>query len=143
MTERPLRIAIAVLATIGVGVAAYLTYVHYAGLQVACLASGGCEQVQSSTWAELDGVPVCVLGLVGYVLILASSTLRGEAARMAGAGLALIGFCFSAYLTYREVFTIHAICEWCVGSAVLMTLLAILTVTRALHEEPVAAMASS
>ena len=55
---------------------------------------------------------------------------------MAGFGIALIGFMFSLYLTYRELFTIHAICEWCVSSAVLMTLLFILTALRALRYQP-------
>jgi uncharacterized membrane protein len=61
--------------------------------------------------------------------------LRGELGRVAGFGLALVGFLFSCYLTYREVFTIKAICEWCVGSAALMTLLAIITAVRAIRGE--------
>ena len=56
--------------------------------------------------------------------------------RLAGFGLALIGFGFSAYLTYRELFTIKAICQWCVGSAIVMTALMILTAIRVLRAEP-------
>lgn len=134
-TDRRLRIAIAILATIGLGIATYLTYVHYEKLKVLCLSSGGCETVQSSQYAKLGGIPVPVLGLVGYVGILGSLALRGEAGRLAGFGLALIGFGFSAYLTYRELFTIHAICQWCIGSAVVMTTLAILTGYRALRDD--------
>jgi uncharacterized membrane protein len=69
--------------------------------------------------------------------------VRGELGRAAGFGLALVGFLFSMYLTYRELFTIKAICQWCVGSAVLMTLLAIITAIRVLRVEtaPVAAPA--
>jgi uncharacterized membrane protein len=135
-TERRLRIAIAVLAVVGLGIASYLTYVHYAGLKVLCLSSGGCETVQSSRYAKLGGIPVPVLGLVGYVAILGSLAIRGEAGRMAGFGFALIGFLFSLYLTYRELFTINAICQWCVGSAVVMTLLAVLTAWRLLVPAP-------
>ena len=121
-TDRKLAIAILVLAVIGTGVASYLTYVHYEGLKVVC-SNTGCATVQSSRYAKLVGIPVATLGLVGYLGILGSLLIKGELGRMAGFGIALIGFLFSLYLTYRELFTIHAICEWCVSSAVLMTLL--------------------
>jgi uncharacterized membrane protein len=134
--DRGLRIAILVLALIGLGIATYLTYVHYAGLKVLCLSSGGCETVQASAYAKLAGIPVAVLGLVGYVGILLSLAVRGELGRIGGFAIALIGFGFSMYLTYRELFTIKAICQWCVSSAVLMTLLAILTAIRALRADP-------
>ena len=116
--------------------AAYLTYVHYEGLKVLCLSSGGCETVQASRWAKLDGVPVALLGLIGYVALLGSLLIRGELGRVAGFAIALIGFGFSMYLTYREIFTIKAICQWCVSSAVLMTLLAVLTAVRAARYQP-------
>ncbi|HEX8976428.1 MAG TPA: vitamin K epoxide reductase family protein [Solirubrobacteraceae bacterium] len=139
MTDRRLRIAILVLALIGVGIAGYLTYVHYQGLKVLCLASGGCETVQASRYAKLDGVPVAVLGLAGYIGILGSVALRSELGRVGGFAIALIGFGFSMYLTYRELFTIKAICQWCVSSAVLMTILFVLTAVRALRDEPATA----
>jgi uncharacterized membrane protein len=65
--------------------------------------------------------------------------LPGELGRMTGFGMALIGFLFSGYLTYRELFTIKAICQWCVGSAVCMTLLMVITAIRAVRGEPTAA----
>jgi uncharacterized membrane protein len=133
-TDRRLQIAILVLCLLGIADAGYLTYVHYAGLKVACLSSGGCETVQASRWAKLDGIPVSVLGLIGYIAILLSLAIRTELGRAAGFGIALIGFGFSMYLTYRELFTIKAICQWCVGSAVLMTALAILTAIRFLRD---------
>jgi uncharacterized membrane protein len=136
--DRRLRIAILVLALIGIGIAGYLTYVHYAGLKVLCLSSGGCETVQSSRFAKLGGVPVALLGLIGYIGILASLAIKTELGRVAGFGIALIGFGFSMYLTYRELFTIKAICQWCVSSAMLMTVLVILTAIRALREAPAA-----
>jgi uncharacterized membrane protein len=134
-TDRRLRIAVGVLCVIGIGIAGYLTYVHYAGLKVLCLSSGGCETVQSSRYAKLDGVPVSVLGLAGYITILLSLALRGDTGRAVGFGIALVGFLFSAYLTYRELFTIKAICQWCVGSAVLMTALVIITGLRVVHDD--------
>lgn len=134
--ERRLKIAIGVLCLIGIGIGTYLTYVHYSGGKVLCLSSGGCETVQNSRYSKLDGVPVAVLGLAGYIAILFSLFIRGDLGRAAGFGLALVGFLFSMYLTYRELFTIKAICQWCVGSAVLMTLLTIVTAIRVLRVEP-------
>ncbi len=137
-SHRRLRLAIAVVCLAGIGIAGYLTYVHYEGLKVVCLASGGCETVQSSSYAKLGGIPVAVLGLVGYVTILLSLAIRGDTGRGVGFGIALIGFLFSMYLTFRELFTIKAICQWCVASAVLMTALAVLTGVRMVREQDAA-----
>jgi uncharacterized membrane protein len=133
--DRRLGVGVLVLCVLGIGDAGYLTYVHYAGIKVACLASGGCETVQASRYAKLDGIPVALLGLIGYIAILLSLAIRGELGRAAGFGIALIGFGFSMYLTYRELFTIKAICQWCVASAVLMTALVILTAVRFLRDD--------
>jgi uncharacterized membrane protein len=129
-TDRRLRLAAVVLAVIGLGVAAYLTYVHYEDIRPVCGLGGDCVKVQTSEWSKLAGIPVAVLGLIGYAVILVSLFVPGEEALIAGALTSLVGFGFSAYLTYREVFTIEAICQWCVASAILMTLLAIITTTR-------------
>jgi uncharacterized membrane protein len=131
VTERRLRVAIAVLALAGLGVAGYLTWVHYADLEPICAGgSGGCEKVQTSDYAELAGVPVALLGVIGYAAILASLAVPGDAGRFSGAVLALAGFGFSAWLTYVELFEIDAICQWCVASAVIMTALAVVTSLR-------------
>jgi uncharacterized membrane protein len=132
---RRLDVAIGVIALVGLGIAAYLTYIHYAGVQPLCLASGGCEKVQASHWSKLGGIPVATLGLLGYASILALLFVRGESALAATALVALVGFGFSAYLTYVELFRIHAVCQWCVASALLMTALAALAVTRLLVAE--------
>jgi uncharacterized membrane protein len=130
VSERRLRAAILVLALAGLAVAAYLTYVHYAELKPLCGLGGDCERVQTSQFAKVAGIPVAVLGLAGYVLILASLLVPGDLGRVGGATFALVGFGFSAYLTYREIFTIEAICTWCVASAVLMTGLAVVACLR-------------
>jgi uncharacterized membrane protein len=141
VTDRRLRLTGLVLAVLGLGVAGYLTYVHYAGIDPVCNIAHGCAKVQRSSYAELAGVPVAVLGLVGYVALIAALLVPGETARLVAALTALVGFGFSGYLTYRELFTIDAICQWCVASAVLMTGLAIVTVWRVLlvDHEPAAA----
>jgi uncharacterized membrane protein len=135
MSGHRLRSAIVFLALLGLGISIYLTYVHHAGIQPICAASGGCERVQNSSYAELAGVPVALIGLVGYSAILLATLLPGEAARLGAAWLAVVGFGFSLYLTYLELFEIHAICQWCVASAVLMAALAALTLLRALRAD--------
>jgi len=139
MTDRRLHAACLLLALAGIGVAGYLTYVHYRGLHPVCLAGGGgCERVQASSYAKLAGVPVALIGLLGYVAILASLLVRGETARLVTVALTLVGFGFSAYLTYREIATIDAICQWCVASAGIMTLLMLASIARFLRaEDPV------
>jgi uncharacterized membrane protein len=127
-----LRQAVAGLCLLGIAIAGYLTWVHYADLEPICAASGGCERVQNSDYAQLAGLPVAVLGLAGYVAILATLALPDERGRVAGAFLALVGFGFSVYLTYLELFVIDAICQWCVASAVVMTLLLGATLARML-----------
>lgn len=137
-----LTIAVLVLAIIGLLIAAYLTYEHYDGLKgLLCVGAkpGGhssCETVQTSVYSTVAGVPVALLGLLGYIAILGSLFVRGELARAFGFLVALIGFGFSCYLTYRELFSIHAICEWCVSSAVCMTILVVLTAIRFLRAAP-------
>ena len=133
---RPAAIAVALA---GLGIAGYLTLVHYTGGSPVCGIAHGCATVQASEYAELAGVPVALLGLLGYLAILAALALDGEGARTVAAGIALGGFGFSAWLTYVEVVRLEAICVWCVGSAVCMTLLAGLTVARALSAPPASA----
>jgi uncharacterized membrane protein len=135
VTPRALRLSTAVLALLGIAIAGYLTWVHYAGLDPVCVGGGGgCERVQSSRWAELAGIPVAVLGLVGYVAILTSLVLPDALGRQAAAFLALVGLGFSAWLTYVELVEIEAICQWCVASAVVMTALAGVSVARVISE---------
>jgi uncharacterized membrane protein len=133
---RPDGLTLAILLVLagGIGVAGYLTVVHYAGIDPVCAGGGGgCHTVQASDYAELAGIPVAVLGLAGYLAIAASLLIPGEAGRAAGMGLAIAGAGFSLYLTYLELFVIDAICQWCVASAVLMVLLAVLTTARMLR----------
>jgi uncharacterized membrane protein len=136
MSDRRLRRLIGLTALIGLAVAAYLSYVHYAELEPICAGGGGgCEKVQNSSYAELAGIPVALLGLVGYALIFASLWLPADNGKIAGTLLALVGFGFSAYLTWVELFEIDAICQWCVASAALMTLLAVATSCRLVQSD--------
>ncbi|MET0306470.1 MAG: vitamin K epoxide reductase family protein [Solirubrobacterales bacterium] len=122
--EGTLRMIATFVAAFGVGVATYIAIEAAGGDAPACLAgSSGCQTVANSSYSHVAGVNIAVFGLVGYALLLAAALLRGDVARMAGFGLALAGFGYSVFLTYLELFKIEAICQWCVASAVLMTVL--------------------
>jgi uncharacterized membrane protein len=135
--------AIVVIAVIGLADAAYLTYVHYHGFSALACVGGShghssCETVQSSQWSKVGGVSVALLGLIGYLVLLASLFVRSELGRATGFMVALIGFGFSAYLTYREAVSLHGTyCEWCLGSAACLTILMVLTGIRFLRGAPV------
>ena len=123
------RVSVAV-ALAGLGIAGYLTVVHYAGAEPVCAIAHGCTTVQKSAYSNLAGVPVALLGLLGYLAILGLLARDGEAARTLTAVLAFAGFGLSAWLTWIEVGELHAICIWCVGSALCMTALAGLSAAR-------------
>ena len=119
--RRGLRFVLGALAVAGLLISAYLTWAHFLGVPPVCISgSGGCETVQSSRYAAIFGVPVAALGVVAYSGLLFSATLRGEGGIYLGLLITLVGTLFSAYLTYLEVFVIHALCQWCVASAALM-----------------------
>jgi uncharacterized membrane protein len=137
MSARSLWRTMVVLTLLGLGVATYLTYIHYAGIKPLCGKSGGsCEIVQTSQYSKLAGVPVALIGLLGYVAILGSLLApEAEQSRFGTVAFTLIGFGFSAYLTYRELFSIHHLCEWCLSSAVIVTILALGSVVRFLRAD--------
>jgi len=122
------RQAIALLALVGLFVALYL-WLHALGFggPIKC-GTGGCDTVQTSPWAVFLGFPVAFYGVVGYlmVFVVALAALRPAALaepkwNLMLVGLATVGVLFTAYLTSLELFVIHAICRWCVGSAVIIT----------------------
>ncbi len=125
-----MRAAAIGVALAGLGIATYLTVVHYSGGDPVCAVAHGCATVQQSDYAALAGVPVALLGVLGYLGLLAALIVDGENGRSAAAFLSLGGLGFSVWLTYVEVGILDAICIWCVGSAVCMALLAALTSFR-------------
>jgi uncharacterized membrane protein len=134
LSELRIQLILAAIATAGLGIGGYLTVVHYSGGDPACIAGGGgCSKVQDSEYAELAGVPVPVIGLIGYLTLLAAAVLPGDFGRFGGLFAALVGVGFSTYLTYLEIFEIDAICQWCVASAVVMALALGATLIRALR----------
>lgn len=128
-----LRASIAAAALIGGAIAAYLTYVHYSHTVPICV-NGGCETVQKSKYAELDGVPVALLGLIAYVALIATTVIRGIVPVFASVLIAFVGVAFSGYLLWAQLGPIGAICQWCVGNDVVIAIVAILCVVRMLTE---------
>jgi uncharacterized membrane protein len=130
-SEWTLQRLIAFVAAVGIGVATYITIADSGGGSPACLAGGsGCQTVADSSYSHLAGINVAVLGIVAYALLLASAFFANDLARLGGFVVALGGFGFSVYLTYIELFKIEAICQWCVASAVLMTVVFALSAAR-------------
>lgn len=140
--ERDIRVAIArrllqlappPVAFVGMGISAYLSFVHFSGVPVYCEGSGGCHTVQSSEYATLLGLPVALLGFILYAAIFAAAVVAvlsagwpAHVAPFAVFGMALSGVLYSSYLTWLELYRINAICAWCVASACLLALLFVL-----------------
>lgn len=129
------RMIIAALALGGLGLASYLAMYKMGYIGTLACGAGGCETVQMSRWATLFGLPVAVWG-VGFYLVLFGVALLGtteryvEAPWVSHALLVLTswGVIFSAWLTYLELYVIHAICKFCVVSAILVTVTFFVTV---------------
>jgi len=137
-----LALATPVLAVLGLLVAGYLAYVETQAVAAMCGPLGDCNAVQSSPYARLFGVlPIGVLGVVGYLAILAAwgwGRLRNDwlagHASVVILGMAVFGTLLSIYLTYLEPFVIKAVCAWCLTSSVLITLLMLVNLGPALQE---------
>jgi uncharacterized membrane protein len=127
-SERALRLTAAILAVCGIGVATYIAIADASAGAPAC--GHGCETVANSRYSHLAGVNVAVIGIGGYIALLLAAGAPGDVGRFAGLLVALVGFGFSVYLTYLELFVIDAICQWCVASACLMTLLLVVNTWR-------------
>ena len=127
--------AIPILGLVGLGIAAYLAYVEITHVEALCGPIGECNFVQSSPYARILGIPVAVLGVLYYLAIGAlwagQRYLGGRWANLTTPGLlglALFGVLFSIYLTCLEIFVVRAVCTWCLGSAVVTTILMLLVV---------------
>lgn len=125
------------LALLGLAVSAYLAYVEISHTAAVCGPVGECNVVQSSRYAQIAGIPVAVLGLINYLGVLALWAAQrsgaGRWARPAGLALlalALFGVLFSIYLTLLELFVIHAVCMWCLSSALIATLIMLIVTAQ-------------
>ncbi len=135
MTDGRLRAAVVFLSAVGAGIAAYLTVVHLAHVPVSCV-TGGCETVNTSSYAEVAGIPVAAIGLAGYLVLAGSGITRGELGRALGLAAALTGFAVAMVLLYVQAAVLHAFCQWCLASDAILILLVPLTLLRALRGAP-------
>jgi len=137
------RWGIPVLALLGLIVSGYLSYEKLTGGSILCVGgSTGCDRVNMSSYAYIAGTPVAYLGFVGYLLLgllgwyAAQPRPYANTAALLGWGCSLIGFFFSLWLTYVELFILHDICQWCVISAVLQVLIFVLFMDRVTSPPP-------
>ncbi len=131
MTDRVLRALLLLVSAAGIGIAAYLTYVHYRPAALICTGGGGCESVQESKYAVLVGIPIAILGLAYWIAALVLVIWDSELARTLTAALAITGLAFAAYLVILQLFVIDAICVWCmVNDLVLAPLFVVLALLR-------------
>ena len=120
------RQALTLLAVVGILIALYLTLYKMGVIGVLSCSIGSCETVNTSKWSMLFGIPIAEWGLAAYVAlfglaIVGSAAAREQSVTIARLLVALSGWSvlFSAWLTWLELFVIHAICIWCVTSALL------------------------
>jgi len=140
------RMSAALVSLLGLFVSAYLYLYKIGRIGTLACGTGGCETVQASAWSRFAGVEVAFIGVLGYGLLLAVAlvSLRPALAdrhwpAALFASLAALGVLFTVYLTYLELFVIHAICRWCVGSAAIIATLLVLGVLelRRLRSSPI------
>jgi len=126
---------IPLLSVIGIGIAGYMSYVEFNQIEAVCGPVGNCNTVQQSEFATLFGIlPIGVLGVMGYLVIIILWLGRlldlpqyTRILNLALFGVTLFGILFSIYLTFLEPFVIGATCMWCLSSAVIMSVLFLLT----------------
>lgn len=136
LSDTRLRVAGIILSILGLIVAGYLIFFKIFPTSTLCIGAGGCETVNTSVYSEVLGIPVAALGALAYAAMLGllllenRSSLLQEWGPMLVFGLALAGTLYSAYLTYIELAVIHAVCPYCVASAVIITLILIVSAVR-------------
>ncbi len=145
--KKPLRknstIIVQIAALIGLLDSMYLAYVKIARAPIYCTPGlGDCEVVNASRWSELFGIPLGVYGMVGFGLILLITTYGRRIHWVAAYtdlilfGISTAGFLFSLYLTGIEIFVLKTVCQWCLLSAVAMTVIFVTTIIRLVVKSP-------
>jgi len=136
MSSSSLRNTSIVAAVVGFVDSVYLTWIKLAHLEVICSDIGDCEKVNTSPYSEIAGIPVALFGAGAYVIILILFFLENrsgfweENSALNIFGVSLIGVLYSGYLTYIEIAIIHAICPYCVLSAIAILIIFIISIFR-------------
>ncbi len=140
--DKKLYWASVALAIIGALIATYMTIYKWTDNNTMCLGSGDCATVNESAYSEIFGIPVALVGVGGYLAILAVLLLEKygknkffkENSLLAVFGLGVGGFGFTLYLVYVEAFILKAWCPFCVASQITMTILFIITIVRLVRQ---------
>lgn len=133
-----LRLASIVLCVLGILVAGYMTWAELTDNETVCVDAGSidCAAVQDSAYATTLGIPIALLGLLGYMAILGVLVLEDQLEVFAAygrtlvVGFALFGVIFQTYLTYVEAAVLEKWCQWCVTSYIIITALLIIGAFR-------------
>lgn len=110
----------AIVALVGLVDSIYLTVHHYTAEPVPCSITNGCEQVLTSAYAEVAGIPLAAFGAAAYFIAfsLALLTAFGNRSMWRLFGLqTLLMAAFSGWLIYVQAMVIHAFCQFCLLSA--------------------------
>lgn len=135
-TDAILSWSIVIFAILGAIDSTYLLIYKLTGNNRMCLGNGGCHNVNFSSYSEIYGIPISAIGLVAYLamvgIILLEPRLRllEDNGPLLLFGMGITGVAFSAYLTYLEIYVIHAVCPFCVASAIIITLIFVIAIIR-------------
>lgn len=137
---KKLLLAILIAALIGLAASVYLSFVKLSDTPIYCTPGlGDCDAVNSSQWSELFGIPLALYGVAMYLVILLVILLKDKVKYIAQNenyilfGISSFGFFFSLYLLYLELFVIKAICQWCMVSAISITIIFVISLIRAIQ----------
>jgi uncharacterized membrane protein len=138
--EKRLRQITIALSVIGLLVSIYMTIYKITNNESMCIGSSGCSEVNASRYSEINGIPVAVLGVIGYTAILALLFLEQrpgvfqQNGTMMFFGISLLGFLFTLYLIYLEIALIKAYCPFCLTSQAVMIVIFIISVIRLIRQ---------
>jgi uncharacterized membrane protein len=132
--------ALMISASAGMAVSIYMLVFKVYSIDAMCLGNSGCSTVNASPYSEIYGIPVAAVGFIGYLAIIVTLILEKhlsffkENGPLLEFGMGLAGVVYSAYLTYLEFFVIHAVCPFCVASAVAIALCFIFALIRLIKQ---------
>lgn len=127
----PLTVASLVLATIGLALSLYLSYVHF-NLDALVCSGGGCEIVQTSRYSEMFGIPIAFMGVAMFITLIVAIVVRERKPEYtdilgtAIVGILLTAVLYWAYLTYIELNVLYAVCQWCVATSIVTVIMLVI-----------------
>ncbi len=128
------------LVVLGLADSIYMTIYKIFDADAMCLGSGDCSTVNASRYSEVNGIPVALIGVLGYLAILAVHYFENrnrffeQNSALMIFGMALTGFLFTVWLIYVEVALLKALCPFCVTSQVAMTIIFMIAVMRLIKQ---------